>query len=154
AGLLLVCEVAAAPAPQIQWLKNGEPFIDYEEEANEIPTVSSNVARLVSKLVVSAARDGDVFTCDANNGLKEVTASTTVYTENELSPQLLLGKLFPLPSKPVITLHYEEIVLPSGDLLIVELQWGDMGEWTCSARSAQGKDTATTFVYPSKPKKQ
>ncbi|XP_045540734.1 neural/ectodermal development factor IMP-L2 isoform X1 [Papilio machaon] len=194
AGLQLVCEVTGSPAPQVQWLKNGEPMLDYEEETNEIPTVANNIARLVSKLVLSAARAGDVFTCDANNGLKEITASTTVYTESELSPQLLsLENLFPAPSKPVISLHYEDIiqesgtslllpcrvsgagehqivwqdnnnqvvygsprlqVLPSGDLLIVELQWGDMGQWSCTARSSQGKDTAGTFVYPSKPRKQ
>ncbi|XP_017126994.1 neural/ectodermal development factor IMP-L2 [Drosophila elegans] len=39
-------------------------------------------------------------------------------------------------------------VLPSGDLLISEIKWEDMGNYKCIARNAVGKDSADTFVYP------
>lgn len=41
--------------------------------------------------------------------------------------------------------------MPSGDLLVKDLSWSDMGEFTCTAKNAFGKDVADTFVYPIKP---
>uniref|UniRef100_A0A1L8DPD5 Putative conserved secreted protein n=1 Tax=Nyssomyia neivai TaxID=330878 RepID=A0A1L8DPD5_9DIPT len=39
-------------------------------------------------------------------------------------------------------------VLPTGELVITNLKWSDMGGFTCVARNALAKDTITTFVYP------
>ncbi|KAM7356531.1 ecdysone-inducible gene L2 isoform 1-T1 [Cochliomyia hominivorax] len=39
-------------------------------------------------------------------------------------------------------------LLPSGDLLITDLKWEDMGAYKCIARNALGKDTADAFIYP------
>lgn len=39
-------------------------------------------------------------------------------------------------------------LLPSGDLLIADLKWEDMGAYKCIARNALGKDTADAFIYP------
>ncbi|GAB0086641.1 Neural/ectodermal development factor IMP-L2 [Sergentomyia squamirostris] len=39
-------------------------------------------------------------------------------------------------------------VLPTGELIITNLKWSDMGGFTCVARNALAKDTITTFVYP------
>ncbi|XP_046807979.1 neural/ectodermal development factor IMP-L2 isoform X1 [Lucilia cuprina] len=39
-------------------------------------------------------------------------------------------------------------LLPSGDLLISDLKWEDMGAYKCIARNALGKDTADAFIYP------
>ncbi|XP_034484131.1 neural/ectodermal development factor IMP-L2 [Drosophila innubila] len=39
-------------------------------------------------------------------------------------------------------------VLPSGDLLISNLKWEDMGNYKCIAHNAVGRDSADTFVYP------
>ncbi|CAH2061740.1 unnamed protein product, partial [Iphiclides podalirius] len=191
--LQLDCVAMGSPAPVIHWLRNGEPIVDYEDEANEIPTHHpSNIASLTSKLLVSAVRDGDLFTCVATAGMKEDSASTTVYLEGDEPPKMMtLEKLFSVPSKPVITSFYTEIlqemgttlimpcrvqsltdhqvfwhdnqgdlvysnprirVLPSGDLMISGLRWSDMGQWTCTAQNAYGKDSAATFVYPVKRK--
>lgn len=39
-------------------------------------------------------------------------------------------------------------VLPTGDLLIMDLKWEDMGNYKCIAHNAVGHDSADTFVYP------
>ncbi|KAH8379179.1 hypothetical protein KR009_003401, partial [Drosophila setifemur] len=39
-------------------------------------------------------------------------------------------------------------VLPTGDLLIADIKWEDMGNYKCLARNSEGHDTADTFVYP------
>ncbi|CAG9790037.1 unnamed protein product [Diatraea saccharalis] len=41
-------------------------------------------------------------------------------------------------------------VLPSGDLLITNLRWEDMGNFTCTVKNAYGKESVDTFVYPTK----
>jgi hypothetical protein len=40
--------------------------------------------------------------------------------------------------------------MPSGDLVISEIRWADMGKYTCVAENKLGRDTATTFLYPLK----
>lgn len=39
-------------------------------------------------------------------------------------------------------------LLDSGDLLISDVNWSDMGGFKCVAESPLGRDTATTFLYP------
>lgn len=39
-------------------------------------------------------------------------------------------------------------LLRSGDLLISDLKWEDMGAYRCIARNDMGKDTADVFIYP------
>lgn len=39
-------------------------------------------------------------------------------------------------------------VLPTGELMIQNLKWGDMGSYTCVAKTPMSKDTISTFVYP------
>ncbi|CAH1642566.1 unnamed protein product [Spodoptera littoralis] len=192
--LVLQCEVLGKPAPSVQWLKNGEPVMDYEVESNDIlPAHPSSLALLTSKLVVRSSANGDVYTCVATSALNQKTASTTVLTVegNDEENLLILEKLFRMPTKPVITTFYTNIlqdigselilpcrvdsnsesqvfwhqnnelifdnprmrVLPSGDLVISPLLWSDMGNFSCIAKNAYGKDTVDTFVYPLKPSK-
>lgn len=39
-------------------------------------------------------------------------------------------------------------MIETGDLLITDLRFSDMGSYTCVARNPVGKDTISTFVYP------
>lgn len=39
-------------------------------------------------------------------------------------------------------------ILKSGDLLINSLEWNDMNGYTCIARSSEGEDRVSTFIYP------
>lgn len=39
-------------------------------------------------------------------------------------------------------------LLPSGDLLITQIRWEDMGGYVCIARNALGTDSADVFLYP------
>ncbi|XP_034658519.1 neural/ectodermal development factor IMP-L2 isoform X1 [Drosophila subobscura] len=50
-------------------------------------------------------------------------------------------------NKEVVQNHRYK-VLPTGDLLISELKWEDMGNYKCIARNSVGRDSADTFVYP------
>ncbi|KAH8303567.1 hypothetical protein KR018_003483, partial [Drosophila ironensis] len=47
-----------------------------------------------------------------------------------------------------VTSGHRYRVLPTGDLLISDIKWEDMGNYKCSARNTEGHDTADTFVYP------
>ncbi|CAH4029205.1 neural/ectodermal development factor IMP-L2-like [Pieris brassicae] len=42
-------------------------------------------------------------------------------------------------------------VLRSGELVISQLRWKDMGEFTCRAKNLFGSAEAKTFVYPARP---
>ncbi|XP_041985803.1 neural/ectodermal development factor IMP-L2-like [Aricia agestis] len=42
-------------------------------------------------------------------------------------------------------------VLRSGELVISPLEWGDMGELTCTATNMFGSTHVNTFLYPAKP---
>lgn len=39
-------------------------------------------------------------------------------------------------------------LLPSGDLLITNIKWEDMGAYKCVARNGMGKDSNDVFLYP------
>ncbi|XP_055602793.1 neural/ectodermal development factor IMP-L2 [Uranotaenia lowii] len=41
--------------------------------------------------------------------------------------------------------------LPTGELVINDLRWADMGSYTCVAKNAISKDEAETFLYPIRP---
>lgn len=41
-------------------------------------------------------------------------------------------------------------VLPTGELLIANLKWEDMGAYKCIARNSVSNDTTETFIYPLK----
>lgn len=42
-------------------------------------------------------------------------------------------------------------MLPTGELIINDLRWADMGSYTCVAKNAISKDEAETFLYPIRP---
>lgn len=39
-------------------------------------------------------------------------------------------------------------VLPTGDLLVRDLSWDDMGSYTCTVSNEHGSDSVSTFLYP------
>ncbi|CAK1549148.1 unnamed protein product [Leptosia nina] len=188
APLVLQCEVAGKPAPVVNWLKNGLPITDFEEDSNEIfSSHPISVARMMSKLVIPSPSNGDVYTCVGTAGVYEKTASTTVLTD-EASEDIL--SILELPTPPLITAYFKDIlqvqgssttlpcrsystsnskvywldnnenvvygnqklkVLPSGDLHINNLNFDDMGVYTCTVKNMYGSDSATTFLYPHLP---
>ncbi|KAL6440361.1 hypothetical protein ACFW04_003125 [Cataglyphis niger] len=44
--------------------------------------------------------------------------------------------------------HVRHIVLASGDLQITDLEWADMGEYTCKVQSGYTEKSVSTFLYP------
>ncbi|XP_043222720.1 neural/ectodermal development factor IMP-L2-like [Amphibalanus amphitrite] len=64
---------------------------------------------------------------------------------------------FPAPSiswtrnyQPLETGSGRITVTPSGDLIIDDLQWSDMGQYQCIASNEISSDSVTTFLYPFK----
>ncbi|UYV73635.1 ImpL2 [Cordylochernes scorpioides] len=39
-------------------------------------------------------------------------------------------------------------VLANGDLMIRDIKWEDMGEYTCKVQNSRGSDSTETFLYP------
>lgn len=46
--------------------------------------------------------------------------------------------------------HERHTVLPNGDLQIIDLEWDDMGEYTCKVQSGNTEKSVTTFLYPAR----
>ncbi|XP_018369333.1 PREDICTED: uncharacterized protein LOC108765235 [Trachymyrmex cornetzi] len=46
------------------------------------------------------------------------------------------------------TTHTRHTILPSGDLQITDLDWPDMGEYTCKVQSGYTEKSISTFLYP------
>lgn len=118
------CEIMGSPAPSVQWLRNEEPLIEYEEETNEIFSPHpSSIARLTSALVLTTPSSNleDVYTCVASAGLKTMSASTTVYNEQdpEANNIISLRKLLTVPRKPIITTYFNEIMQEMGTNMVL-----------------------------------
>ncbi|KAL4707561.1 hypothetical protein ACJJTC_000313 [Scirpophaga incertulas] len=119
--LELSCEVIGFPAPTAQWLKNGEPLTEFDD-VNEIMNIHpTSLARLTSKMIVSSAANGDVYTCVATSGVKQQMASTTVVTVAGNDEESLFGleALFRKPSKPIITEYYNEVFQEIGTSILL-----------------------------------
>ncbi|XP_011160776.1 neural/ectodermal development factor IMP-L2 isoform X2 [Solenopsis invicta] len=48
--------------------------------------------------------------------------------------------------------HDRHTVLPNGDLQISDLQWSDMGTYTCKVQSGYTEKSVSTFLYPVLPR--
>lgn len=44
--------------------------------------------------------------------------------------------------------HARHTILANGDLQITDLEWADMGEYTCKVQSGYTEKSVSTFLYP------
>ncbi|CAH0718364.1 unnamed protein product, partial [Brenthis ino] len=110
--LVLTCQMRGNPSPVVNWMKNGVPITDFEEDVNEILSIPSfSPTEMTSKLVLRSASNGDIFSCVGTSGLLEISASTAVIVVGENQPQRLTSII---QSKPVITTFYNNIFQYSG----------------------------------------
>lgn len=52
------------------------------------------------------------------------------------------------PDGKLLTRTDKTTVLDSGDLILRDLSWSDMGGYQCVAVNEDGQDQTTTFLYP------
>ena len=52
------------------------------------------------------------------------------------------------PDGKLLTRTDKATVLDSGDLILRDLSWSDMGGYQCVAANEDGQDQTTTFLYP------
>ncbi|XP_072933786.1 neural/ectodermal development factor IMP-L2-like [Epargyreus clarus] len=115
---VLVCAGNGHPAPTVAWMKNGELVSDFEEDTNEILNIHpTSYGHLISKLVVTAPSNGDVYTCVMTSSLKQQSASTTVLTEDDAAD--VLEQLFSVPTEPIISAYYENLLQDSGSSVVL-----------------------------------
>ncbi|KAG8195453.1 hypothetical protein JTE90_002625 [Oedothorax gibbosus] len=55
------------------------------------------------------------------------------------------------PNKKLLVDPKKYQVMPSGDLVIKNIMWSDMGGYICEASNAEGSDEAMVFLYPTMP---
>ncbi|XP_076322955.1 basigin-like isoform X1 [Tachypleus tridentatus] len=82
--LVLICQVKGIPTPNVTWLKDGSPLntsdprIKLEANENEVPN---------SKLIIEELNYDDRarYTCEANNGVNNVTSTILVRVKDKLA---------------------------------------------------------------------
>ncbi|GIY55968.1 zwei Ig domain protein zig-3 [Caerostris extrusa] len=55
------------------------------------------------------------------------------------------------PDEEVITSSKKYKFLPNGDMIVRNIDWTDMGVYTCVATNSEGSDEAMVFLYPTMP---
>ncbi|XP_053620729.1 neural/ectodermal development factor IMP-L2-like [Plodia interpunctella] len=116
----LPCEAMGHPTPTLQWLKNGEPIVDYEESANEIMSVHpSSITGVKSLYIVTEAASGDIYTCVATSDGIERMASTTVFVEDANDEITALEALLQRATGPIPTYSYLEVFQEMGTSLVL-----------------------------------
>ncbi|XP_023941519.2 neural/ectodermal development factor IMP-L2 [Bicyclus anynana] len=108
--LLLECEIMGSPAPFVEWLKNGVPVTDGEDE-EFVPVDQLSPAFLSSRHVVRSAANGDVYTCVGSSSANVVSASTTVFVDGDAS-ETRINEV--TPPKPIVTAYYTDLLLNIG----------------------------------------
>ncbi|XP_012350715.1 neural/ectodermal development factor IMP-L2 isoform X2 [Apis florea] len=68
------------------------------------------------------------------------------------TPQITWVNNYNIPLSLSTNLRHR--VLDSGDLMIEELLWEDMGGYTCQAKSGNRQQVVSTFLYPLRPEKE
>ncbi|GJQ87064.1 putative immunoglobulin [Trypoxylus dichotomus] len=131
-------------------------------------TGGSKTARTAIKIFVSGSKlnflGNDVFDFDSQEvslirEAPRITFFDTFYLENIGNTVILPCSSMGAPGADTVWLNAEEKVVdgardkrftvtPFGHLKIRNIEWRDMGPYTCVVRNNFGKDSITTFLYP------
>lgn len=74
--------------------------------------------------------------------------TTTLHTTSD--GRARAGTVWTLPDDKLVSedLKDKYEILETGDLLIKDLRWSDMGSYVCTVSDERGSDSVSTFVYP------
>ena len=158
----LTCSAAAAGlSPVIRWLRDGQLVSGEEKEGEN----RAEMTEVISVLEPGCSNQPQVFTCLALAGKETITSQTLVLPAEETEEchhQTIIttwynNLLVLLGSK--VELRCDEVVGgvtrsgvwlgqgagADGRLVIKDVQWSDMGLYTCIT---QDQGPRTTFLYP------
>lgn len=81
---------------------------------------------------------------------QEIDINSIAAEAQQQQQQATISWLLP-NEKPVTSDQKDKFeILETGDLLIKDLSWADMGNYICTVSDEQSSDFVSTFVYPAK----
>lgn len=108
--------------------------------------------------MVEVMKNSVLLYCRSN--VKSQSATTTtlpieaVNTELDTNKRVLVS--WTLPDDKQVSMDQKDKyeILETGDLIIKDLNWADMGNYVCTVSDDQGSDSVSSFVYPASVRKE
>uniref|UniRef100_T1HGU6 Ig-like domain-containing protein n=1 Tax=Rhodnius prolixus TaxID=13249 RepID=T1HGU6_RHOPR len=144
----LECTAVGSFTPSVDWYKGDIP-VTYGEDNNYI--TKFGVTRMVVRYIEDCAqlKHEGTYTCQAESGSASMTSpSVTVFVSEKMSPRMLKNGGSCKQDQKLARITRYSPILDSGDLIIRNLRWPDMGVYMCVAENSVGKDIISTFLYP------
>ena len=87
------------------------------------------------------------------NQRSQTTGEQDILTQQDdnSKPTAIVTWLTPNEKQVIPDLKDKFEILETGDLLIKDLRWSDMGNYICTVSNDQSSDSITTFLYPAAP---
>merc|ERR1712061_495023 len=165
--VVLTCTATGSPAPSVAWFKDGlfTPHLELAEDQQ-----ARSLGETVAKLRLSCASKETVgkYECRARAGDQELSAVTRVeladWAEGDLcslagTHAVLRCRAMSSEAKTSwLNDKGEQLgqgerhsVTESGDLIVRDVSFADMGTYTCRVTNKLGSDQVDTFLYPLAP---
>lgn len=119
-----------------------------QQSQQDQPTPSTVDLKQPDEDVLLADNGGNMNTNINTNSNSKSKANSDSNNNNSNNNKLLLS--WTLPDDRLISEDQRDKyeILETGDLLIKDLRWSDMGSYVCTVSDDQGSDSISTFVYP------
>lgn len=109
--------------------------------------------------IVEVMKNDVVLYCRSNVATKSTTSTqvdaSSASSNNIVDKRPISATIsWTLPDDKVVGLEHKDKyeILETGDLLIKDLRWADMGSYVCTVADELGSDSVSAFVYPASAK--